>query len=150
MHTRWPLDESARALARPGQWSRLARDRGFVDQTHETGRVDGRSVLTCSSSRAAAIRPGFPGRNSGRCCTSPRLRRGPHGRLRDPDACTVGRRRRVRGAVDEVAVRRAELGNTIAASIPAALHRARIAEGERLLLVGTGAGTLYGGLIYQH
>jgi len=51
---------------------------------------------------------------------------------------------------EKVVVTLPELGNTIAASIPAALHRARIAEGERLLLVGTGAGTLYGGLIYQH
>ncbi len=51
---------------------------------------------------------------------------------------------------EKVVVTLPELGNTIAASIPVALHRAQIADGERLLLVGTGAGTLYGGAIYQH
>lgn len=43
----------------------------------------------------------------------------------------------------------AEVGNTIAASIPLALHRTDIRSGETVLLVGSGAGTHYGGLIVQ-
>lgn len=42
-----------------------------------------------------------------------------------------------------------EVGNTIAASIPLALHRANIQQGETALLVGTGSGTHYGALIVQ-
>lgn len=42
-----------------------------------------------------------------------------------------------------------EVGNCISASLPLTLHRARVQEGETVLLVGTGAGTLYGGLIVQ-
>ncbi|TDX81405.1 3-oxoacyl-[acyl-carrier-protein] synthase-3 [Rathayibacter sp. PhB151] len=42
-----------------------------------------------------------------------------------------------------------EVGNTIGAAIPLALHRARVQEGESVLLVGTGAGTHYGAVILQ-
>ncbi|WP_211315538.1 3-oxoacyl-ACP synthase III family protein [Rathayibacter caricis] len=42
-----------------------------------------------------------------------------------------------------------EVGNTIGSAIPLALHRARIQEGESVLLVGTGAGTHYGAVILQ-
>ncbi len=50
---------------------------------------------------------------------------------------------------EKVVVTLPEIGNTIASSIPIALNRARIKTGERVLLIGTGAGTLYGGMIYQ-
>ncbi|MGB4779732.1 3-oxoacyl-ACP synthase III family protein [Microbacterium sp.] len=42
-----------------------------------------------------------------------------------------------------------EVGNTIGAAIPLTLHRAKIKPGERVLLVGTGAGTHYGAIILQ-
>ncbi|TBT85064.1 ketoacyl-ACP synthase III [Propioniciclava sinopodophylli] len=42
------------------------------------------------------------------------------------------------------------LGDTIAAGIPLTLHRARIQPGERLLLVGSGAGTHFGALLVQN
>lgn len=39
------------------------------------------------------------------------------------------------------------VGNTVAASIPLALHRTPVQPGETVLLFGTGSGTHYGGLI---
>lgn len=42
-----------------------------------------------------------------------------------------------------------EVGNTIGSAIPLALHRARVQEGESVLLVGTGAGTHYGAVVLQ-
>ncbi|SMH48312.1 3-oxoacyl-[acyl-carrier-protein] synthase-3 [Rathayibacter oskolensis] len=42
-----------------------------------------------------------------------------------------------------------EVGNTIGSAIPLALHRAKVQEGESVLLVGTGAGTHYGAVILQ-
>lgn len=42
-----------------------------------------------------------------------------------------------------------EVGNTIGSAIPLALHRARVQQGESVLLVGTGAGTHYGAVILQ-
>ncbi len=50
---------------------------------------------------------------------------------------------------EKMVVTLGEVGNTIAASIPLALHRAAIQQGETVLLVGTGAGTHYGALIVQ-
>lgn len=50
---------------------------------------------------------------------------------------------------DKMTVTLAHVGNTIAASIPLAYHRADIKPGERVLLVGTGAGTHYAGVILQ-
>lgn len=51
---------------------------------------------------------------------------------------------------DRVEETLAEVGNTIAAGIPLTLHRARIQPGERLLLVGSGAGTHFGALLVQN
>ena len=42
-----------------------------------------------------------------------------------------------------------EVGNTIGSALPLALHRARVQEGESVLLVGTGAGTHYGAVVLQ-
>lgn len=42
-----------------------------------------------------------------------------------------------------------EVGNTIGAALPLTLHRAKIQQGETVLLVGTGAGTHYGAVILQ-
>ncbi|MGO1516807.1 MAG: 3-oxoacyl-ACP synthase III family protein [Arthrobacter sp.] len=50
---------------------------------------------------------------------------------------------------EKMTITLAEVGNTIAASIPLALHRTRIRPGETALLVGTGSGTHYGALIVQ-
>lgn len=50
---------------------------------------------------------------------------------------------------DKLVVTLGEVGNTIAASIPLALHRARPESGQTALLVGTGAGTHYGALIVR-
>lgn len=41
------------------------------------------------------------------------------------------------------------VGNTVAASIPLALHRTPVEPGETILLFGTGSGTHYGGLIVE-
>lgn len=43
----------------------------------------------------------------------------------------------------------ARVGNTIAASIPLALHRSEAQPGETVLLIGTGSGTHYGALLVQ-
>lgn len=51
--------------------------------------------------------------------------------------------------LEKMTITLAEVGNTIAASIPLALHRTDIRSGETVLLVGSGAGTHYGGLIVQ-
>lgn len=50
---------------------------------------------------------------------------------------------------EKLKVTLAEVGNTIAASIPLALHRADLKPGETSLLIGTGSGTHYGALIVQ-
>lgn len=50
---------------------------------------------------------------------------------------------------DKIVITLGELGNTIAASIPVALHRAELKPGETVLLVGTGAGTHYGAMIWR-
>lgn len=50
---------------------------------------------------------------------------------------------------DKLVVTLGEVGNTIAASIPLALHRADMSPGDTALLVGTGSGTHYGALIVQ-
>lgn len=50
---------------------------------------------------------------------------------------------------EKMVVTLGEVGNTIAASIPLALHRANMQQGETALLVGTGSGTHYGALIVQ-
>lgn len=41
------------------------------------------------------------------------------------------------------------VGNTVAASIPLALHRTPVEPGETVLLFGTGSGTHYGGMIVE-
>lgn len=50
---------------------------------------------------------------------------------------------------EKMVVTLGDVGNTIAASIPLALHRAGMEQGETALLVGTGSGTHYGALIVQ-
>jgi 3-oxoacyl-[acyl-carrier-protein] synthase-3 len=50
---------------------------------------------------------------------------------------------------EKLVVTLGEVGNTIAASIPLALHRAAMQSGDTALLVGTGSGTHYGALIVQ-
>ncbi|WP_230672706.1 3-oxoacyl-[acyl-carrier-protein] synthase III C-terminal domain-containing protein [Rathayibacter sp. Leaf248] len=50
---------------------------------------------------------------------------------------------------ERMVVTLAEVGNTIGSAIPLALHRARVQEGESVLLVGTGAGTHYGAVVLQ-
>lgn len=50
---------------------------------------------------------------------------------------------------EKLVVTLAEVGNTIAASIPLALHRTNLTSGQTALLVGTGSGTHYGALIVQ-
>lgn len=50
---------------------------------------------------------------------------------------------------EKMVVTLGEVGNTIAASIPLALRRAGMQQGETALLVGTGSGTHYGALIVQ-
>lgn len=50
---------------------------------------------------------------------------------------------------EKLVVTLGEVGNTIASGIPLALHRRRPAPGQTALLVGTGAGTLYGAVILQ-
>ena len=50
---------------------------------------------------------------------------------------------------DKMMVTLPTVGNTIAASIPLALHRSSILPGETALLIGTGSGTHYGGLVVQ-
>lgn len=56
-------------------------------------------------------------------------------------------------APEKVAVTLGELGNVIAASIPLTLHRSlvegRIADGDRVLIVGTGAGLTATGLVFR-
>ncbi|MCP3424832.1 ketoacyl-ACP synthase III [Rothia sp. AR01] len=50
---------------------------------------------------------------------------------------------------EKMVVTLGEVGNTIAASIPLALHRADLKPSETALLVGTGAGTHYGAMIVR-
>ncbi|MFL4480171.1 3-oxoacyl-ACP synthase III family protein [Paeniglutamicibacter sp. ORCA_105] len=50
---------------------------------------------------------------------------------------------------EKMVVTLGEVGNTIAASIPLAMHRAEVQPGETALMIGTGAGTHYGALIVQ-
>lgn len=50
---------------------------------------------------------------------------------------------------DRMTVTLADVGNTIAASIPLAMHRTPIQPGEKAFLIGTGSGTHYGALVVQ-